>query len=150
MAGRRGVVESFLRGLTQAPQNAIGTTVGLLRSGKLPTARVDPEGNPEYVYEVDENASPMAMGEHLLLPRGFDPATRPEDAVSLAHERVHSEQSRRMGPAYLPASFLGGLMSRFSAGGDPDLDHPLEDEAYLRTEPSAGLSNRLAFKKAVR
>lgn len=138
----------FLRGLLQAPQNAVGTTVGLLRSGRLPTVRTDPEGNPEYVYETAEGSSPTAMGEHLMLPAGFDP-TRPEDAVSLAHERVHSEQSRRLGPAYLPASALGALLSRLQ-GGDPDLDHPLEDEAYLRTEPAAGLSNRLAFKKAAR
>lgn len=150
MPGRRSFGSAFLRGLLQAPQNAIGTTVGLLRSGKLPTQRTDAEGNPEYVYATPAGSSPMAMGEHLMLPEGFDPEANPEDATSLAHERVHSEQSRRMGPAYLPASFLGGLMSRLSAKGDPDLDHPLEDEAYLRTEPSAGLSNRLAFKRAVR
>lgn len=148
MAGR-SFGKAFLSGLLQSPQNALGTTIGLLRSGKLPTVRQDPEGNPEYVYEMAEGASPMAMGEHLMLPKGFDPATNPNDAVSLAHERVHSEQSRRMGPAYLPANALGVIMSRLQSG-DPDLDHPLEDEAYLRTEPSGGLSNRLAFKKAVR
>lgn len=125
----------------QSPQTALGGAIGLYRTGRLPNIQQSPEGDYELVFPMPEGSSPQAMGQTLMLP----PNT---SDVDLAHERVHGEQSRRYGPAYLPMNMLANML----AGKAGDLNHAFEDEAYLRTEPagSQALIDRLAMKRAFR
>lgn len=134
-------LKKALMSMWQAPQTALGTAVGMARTGGLPSVQQDPEGNDEYVFRMPEGASPQAMGQTLMLP----PNTSDTD---LAHERVHTEQSRRYGPAYLPINMFASIL----AGGSGDLEHAMEDEAYLRTEApgSQNLSDRLSMKLATK
>lgn len=137
----RSIARRLLEGLWQSPQTALGGAIGLARTGRFPNLQRDPEGRDELVFPMPEGASPQAMGQVMFLP----PNTSDTD---LAHERVHSEQSRRYGPGYIPMNWLAGLL----AGRAGDLNHAFEDEAYLRTEPSGSqaLSDRLSMKAAMR
>lgn len=137
------LLKQMLLSAWQAPQNALGAGAALYKTGHLPHPRMDEKGLT-YVSDVPEGESPQRMGQV-----SFEPPN--ESPVSVAHENVHGEQSEKMGPAYLPMDLLAALISKFqSRSGDTDLFNPLEDEAYLRTEPSEGLYNRLQFKKADR
>lgn len=127
-----------LMDLWQAPQNLLGLGVGIAKTGKLPTHSMDAEGNREFRFET-EGEDPLAIGSSILAPKDIKPE-------HLAHERVHTEQSRRMGPLFMPARILGDQMSKLTTG-DPYLDHPLEDEAYLRTAGREELLQRLNMKR---
>lgn len=133
--------KQMLSDLWQGPQNLIGLATGVAKTGKLPYHAMDPQGNREFRFDVP-GEDPTTIGSTIMGPADLG-------GTNLAHERVHTEQSRRMGPAFIPARVLGDLMSRANVG-DPYLDHPMEEEAYLRTAPSEELLNRLLMKKAYR
>lgn len=129
--------KSFLRGLWEMPQRAIGHVAGVARTGRLPRLQFDPEGREEYVYETPEGSIPVTSGNVMLLPPNTSEDT-------LAHERVHTEQSRRYGPLYELVNVLGGLTGRSDIEG---MEHPLESEAYLRTEPQGTYRFGSAYRK---
>lgn len=118
---------AFLRSLWEAPQNALGHAAGLARTRSLPRVQYDPEGRREYVYETAEGSTPVTSGHVMLLPPGTTDET-------LAHERVHTEQSRRYGPLYELLNAIGAATGTTSFG-NKDMAHPFEAEAYLRTVP---------------
>lgn len=125
----------------QGPQTLAGLAYGAAKTGKLPYHSMDPEGNREFRFDV-EGEDPLTMGSVILGPKNM----RPDH---LAHERVHTRQSRRTGPAYIPLRVLGDVMSKHDTG-DPYYGHPFEDEAYLETAGTNDLQNYLAMKAAYR
>lgn len=124
----------------QGPQTLLGLAAALKQTGKMPAMTYN-KGKVGFRATLPEGELPRQSGQVLLGPKDIDP-------VSAAHEGIHAEQSERYGPAYLPLNLLGGYMSAARTGGDFDIDHPFEDEAYLRTEPAEGLAQRLQFKRA--
>lgn len=108
----------------QGPQNLIGLAQGYAATGELPTHSMDPEGNREFRFKTP-GQDPLTVGSVI----SADPNIAGKD---LAHERVHTRQSRETGPMYIPSRVLGEQMSKFDTG-DPYFGHPMEHEAYLET-----------------
>lgn len=138
MPGFRDQLGDILRGGLRTGMQATGGTAlqdlmgfgaGLYESGgKLPSA--GPEGT--FMFQSQNpQAVPRALGSSII--SGGQP-----DPTELAHELRHVQQSRTLGPAYIPAAALGGDLGT------------LEEDAYRATEPpqSAALSNRAQFQRA--
>ncbi|MHA2265529.1 MAG: hypothetical protein ACXAEN_24325 [Candidatus Thorarchaeota archaeon] len=135
------LLKALARGAWTAPQTLTGLARGLLKTGKFPAYGTNPEGNPEYRFNVPEE-DPLSMGDVVFAPKDVP-------ADQLAHERVHQRQSRELGPAYIPGRMLGELMSKVDTG-DPYYGHPMEHEAYLETANKDDLQNYLAMVEAYR
>jgi hypothetical protein len=107
----------------------LGFGAGLYESGgRFPQA--GPEGT--FLFESQNpQAVPRALGSSIIAGQQPDP-------TELAHELRHVGQSRALGPAFIPASLLGGDLGA------------LEEDAYQATEPpgSPALSNRAQFQRA--
>ena len=134
-------LKQILMDLWQGPQNLIGLARGVYKTGGLPYQSMDPEGNREFRFDV-EGDDPLTLGSVISGPKGLS-------GTNLAHERVHTRQSRETGPAYTPLRMLGDAKSMHDTG-DPYLSHPFEDEAFLETAGNEELLNRLMLKKAYR
>ena len=111
-----------------AIQDLLGALAGFSESGSFPEA--GPDGTLLF-RSRNEQASPRALGNSIIA----GPDASPTD---LEHELRHVNQSRSLGPTYLPLSLLGGDLG------------VLEDDAFDATEEpgSVALSNRAQFQKA--
>jgi hypothetical protein len=138
----RGAMKAIGGAAWESPQTAIGLAKGYSEGGKLGRVGMD-NGQLSLTMAMPEGSLPRQSGQTLLAPPTMSP-------VDKAHEAVHGEQSRRYGPGYIPMNILGAKLSALQSKGDEDINHPFEDEAYYRTEPTEGLSQRLQFKAALR
>jgi len=130
-----------LMDLWQGPQNLIGLGAGFAQTGQRPTQSMDPQGNREFRFNVP-NSEPRAIGSSIIGPENPDPE-------SLAHERVHTRQSRELGPSMLASRLLGDQMSKFDTG-DSYFGHPMEHEAYLETASTPNLAQYLQDVRSMR
>jgi len=113
------------RYLGHGVNTALGALYGAAKTRSLPTTE-----NGNWVFRGDDVQTPVAMGGALTLPRN---AT----ARTVAHESRHADQSRALGPAYLPVSMLTGGLG------------VLEKDAYLN-EPELSADPSVAEKDDAR
>jgi hypothetical protein len=119
----------------------LGLGKGIVKNRSLPSASIQ-NGSPEFRFTTPPGSEPEAEGAVISAPADISPE-------GLAHERVHTAQSARYGPAYQPLKGLGALSS-LADTGETYFGHPMEMEAYLKTASSPNLERYLADLSSAR
>jgi hypothetical protein len=115
-------VVSTLGYIWNAPNTAVGLTYGLIG---IPTEGIGWEhGQLQFKGHLLQrllsgNSGAITIGDAGIYPAGFGPGTIRNQATGQTlglEESYHSSQGRILGPLYLPANLLGGILGLIHGG----------------------------------